>query len=73
MTYLPSCNIEHKIIFNLAIGPSIIARILTGKRYVRENGLYYTSCDKSTYEPIYFKVGGYWLEMNPETYVMKDT
>jgi hypothetical protein len=39
---------------------------------VRENGLYYTSCDKSSYEPIYFKVGGYWLEMNPETYVMKD-
>ncbi len=40
---------------------------------MKENGLYYVSCDKSAYKSIYFKVtGGYWLEMHPDTYIMKD-
>ena len=47
LTYLPSSNWNYLIF--LAIGPSIIAGLLRGKRFVIKNGLYYVPCDIRLY------------------------
>jgi len=57
----------------IGIGPSIIAGLLRGKRFVIKNGLYYVPCNKALYESLYIRTlnDSHWLELPPENFIIQ--
>jgi hypothetical protein len=59
----------------LAIGPSIIAKLLRGKRFVIKDGMYYVPCNKKLYESLFIRTvnDSYWLELPPDNFIIPVT
>jgi hypothetical protein len=70
LIYLPVTIVD--ILSILAIGPSIIASLLRGKRFVIKDGMYYVPCNKRLYESLYIRTvnESYWLELPPENFII---
>ncbi len=51
-------------------GKKVIKAMLKGITHFKIFGSYYVDCDTTQYESVFFLLGGYWIEIPPETYVL---
>lgn len=73
LIYVPQCIDSFCcIIIVLAIANEFIQSVLGGMRsqLLKEYGMYMVTCDTKKFQKVSLYLGGYWVEINPESYVL---
>lgn len=45
-------------------------KVLKGIPHIKFGGRWYTSCDTTLFTSIYLLIGGFWIEISPDTFIM---